>query len=583
MYSSLEGLVTALWLPVGLDAAPAFLVANAWKATLILVAAFGAAFLLRRASASLRHLLWSAAVVCIVLLPLVSLALPSWRLAQPAALAAGTAAVRPLSERFGSVVIAAALTPAAAAEAAVRPSRGGVSHLKSLEAPGIAAVLIGVWALGFCLMAARLGSGVRRVREMARGAQQTQASDWSPLWAQLTARLALRRPVALLRSTRVTIPMTAGFRRPVILLPKDADEWPAERRWVVLAHELLHVQRADYCLWMLARLACALYWFHPLVWLAAARLRQEAEQACDDGVLRLGAAAPAYAEHLVSLARGWSLGRTAELSAMAMAQPSHLESRVRALLDPARNRREVSRRGRCWIALAAALVLAPLAAVRAPAQAQQDPGCSLRATVSDSSGARLPGAFVTVQRLGDQSKAVAVASDAGEFAFASLPAGQYVIEIRKPGFRLYQQTVELSSGAHESLDITVDVGSVSEQLEIVGKAPARAEESRPAGPRRRIRVGGNVQASRLITEIRPVYPEELQREGVEGMVVLDAVILTDGSLGNLRLANDLVEVDQRLVDAATEAVRFWRYKPTLLNGLPVEVVTTITLNFRLER
>lgn len=138
------------------------------------------------------------------------------------------------------------------------------------------------------------------------------------------------------------------------------------------------------------------------------------------------------------------------------------------------------------------------------------------------------------------------------------------------------------SGAQESLDITLDIGSVLEEIEIVGKSSAGDDRSRPSGPPRRIRVGGNVQRSKLITEIRPVYPEELKREGVQGMVVLDAVILTDGSLGNLRLANNLVEVDQRLVSAAMEAIRYWRYEPTLLNGVPVEVVTTITLNFRLE-
>jgi TonB family protein len=443
----------------------------------------------------------------------------------------------------------------------------------------VSSALVAVWAMGFCLVACRLCIGVTRVREMTRGARELQSRDWGQASAQLAALLPLRRAVALLRSERVSIPMTAGFWRPVVLLPKGAEEWPAERRWVVLAHELLHVQRADYSLWMLARLACALYWFHPLVWLAAARLRKEAEQACDNGVLRLGAAAPAYAEHLVSLARGWSLARTAELSAMAMAQPSHLESRIRALLDPTRNRRETSRRTRLGIALAAVLVLAPLAALRAPAQAAT---ASLRGTVSDSSGARLPRALVTVQRLGDPSKAVATASDAGEFAFVSLPAGEYVVEIRRPGFQIQRESVKLLSGAQQSLDFTLDIGSVLEEIEIVGKSSAD-ERSRTSGPPRRIRVGGNVQRSKVISEIRPVYPDELQREGVEGVVVLDAVILTDGSLGNLRLANDLVEVDPRLVSAAAEAIRFWRYEPTLLNGVPVEVVTTITLNFRLER
>jgi TonB family protein len=571
MCSSCEGFVLALLLPTGWDSVPAFLAANAWKATVILVAAFGTALLLRRASAAHRHLVWSAAVLSLVLLPLASLVLPNWY----AALPTGSEMVWPapaatLNEPASSIAGHAV----AQTQNTVDP---GGFHPGSAPLSMSAVLVAVVWAMGFCLVAGRLWIGRRRVSELARGAQRLETRDWSQASAQLAALLPLRRPVALLRSERVSIPMTAGFRRPVILLPKDAAEWPAERRWVVLAHELLHVQRADYSLWMLARLACALYWFHPLVWLAAARLRKEAEQACDNGVLRLGAEAPAYAEHLVSLARGWSLARTAELSAMAMAQTSHLESRIRALLDPARNRREVSRRSRLWIAFAAVLVLAPLAALRAPAQAA---AASLQGTVSDISGARLPGALLTLRRVGDESKAVARTNDAGEFAFVSLPAGEYVIEVRKPGFQLQQESVKLVSGAHESLDITVNLGSVVEEIEIVGKSSAASE--RPSGPPRRIRVGGNVQRSKLITQIRPVYPEELKREGVEGMVVLEAVILTEGSLGNLRLANNLVQVDERLVNAAMEAIRYWRYEPTLLNGVPVEVVTTITLNFRLE-
>jgi outer membrane biosynthesis protein TonB len=66
------------------------------------------------------------------------------------------------------------------------------------------------------------------------------------------------------------------------------------------------------------------------------------------------------------------------------------------------------------------------------------------------------------------------------------------------------------------------------------------------------------------------------------MVVLDAVLATDGSLKDLRVANNLVDVDPRLVNAATEAIRFWRYEPTRLNGEPVEVLTSITIDFRLE-
>jgi protein TonB len=100
-----------------------------------------------------------------------------------------------------------------------------------------------------------------------------------------------------------------------------------------------------------------------------------------------------------------------------------------------------------------------------------------------------------------------------------------------------------------------------------------------AGAPQRIRVGGNVQAAKLIRMVRPEYPAELQQLGIQGTVVMRAVISTTGDLLIVQAIN--AEGDARLANAALDAVRLWKYQPTLLNGQPVEVVTTITVDFRL--
>ena len=92
-----------------------------------------------------------------------------------------------------------------------------------------------------------------------------------------------------------------------------------------------------------------------------------------------------------------------------------------------------------------------------------------------------------------------------------------------------------------------------------------------------ILVGGRVQAARILEKIRPVYPPEAIEEGISGTVTLKAIIARDGTIKQLILQ----EGHPMLAPAAIEAVRRWRYKPTVLNGKPVEVQTVIDVIFNL--
>jgi hypothetical protein len=157
------------------------------------------------------------------------------------------------------------------------------------------------------------------------------------------------------------MPLTWGALRPSILLPAEADAWPEERRRVVLLHELAHVARRDCLVQTLAAVCCAAYWFHPGAWWAARKMREEREQACDDRVLAAGARASDYAGHLLDVARAYRTPLCA--AAIAMAAPSQLEGRVRAVLEPRRDRRAITRRTGAVCAGAVLLASAPLAAV----------------------------------------------------------------------------------------------------------------------------------------------------------------------------------------------------------------------------
>ena len=133
-----------------------------------------------------------------------------------------------------------------------------------------------------------------------------------------------------------------------------------------------------------------------------------------------------------------------------------------------------------------------------------------------------------------------------------------------------------------------DVGPLGPAIVGPAPGPLSLDPVGPAGPpappapdtsHRRIKTGGQVEAARLISRQDAIYPDLARRAGIQGDVVLHAIISTDGRILELRV----VTGSPLLVRAAVDAVQQWRYKPTLLDGEPVEVETTITVTFILGR
>ena len=530
----------------------AFLYDAALKATVILGVAFLITWALRRSSAATRYFIWTCALAAILAIPMLSAWMPRWGVGLPAP------AVRAISGR--SVVPDAAPEPVDSSQPAPsRPSR-------AIPWP------IAIWLAGASIALGRLALGHFRLWLSRHSARTVRALEWTGLLDETSALLKLRRTVALLRCDETDVPLACGVFKAAVLLPGASEQWDAERRRVVLLHELTHAARMDPLLHLMARVAAALYWFHPLAWLAAARFRREQERSCDDAVVRAGAGQSAYAGHLVELARSMSPA-TAYSAALGMASTSGLEQRVRALLDPHRDRRGL-RRGVCLAGIAAVLAaVIPLAALHAQ---NGGPVASLAGSVYDAGGAVVPGVLILLTS-NKSAQEAARANDAGEYKFSGIPAGTYTMQIRARGFAEFQKAIVLTAGAAQQMSITLDLGQVTEAVEVVGKGPRPQEAAIP----RRIRVGGNVQASKLISSVKPLYPAGAEAAGIEGTVLLRAVISVEGNLLGVSVMN--TSVDAELAKAAMDAVQQWRYQPTLLNGEPVEVVTTIAVTFRLER
>src|SRR3954469_5886406 len=406
------------------------------KATIVFLTAGLASFLLRGRSAAMRHMVWTLALVGVLILPALSFALPRWQLdlvtiesassfplpASRFQLPASSSQLAPSSSQFSasSSQLPAPSSPLSASSAFVRTPTS-TRTLVSLPA-----TLFGVWMIGALLILGRLVAGVLAVQWMSR---RTELGLDAPCRAQaksLAAELGISSRIVFLRSRGAAMPMAWGLLRPAVLMPADADHWPAERLRIVLLHELAHVKRRDCLTHMLAQVSCALHWFNPLAWVAARHVRTERERACDDLVLAAGTRGPDYADQLIEIARVMRAGRFPAVLAgasLAMAHRSELEGRLMAILDPSVPRAGLSRLRTSAATTIFALGVLPLASLQPWQIATADQPQPQQATTAPAPPAPTPQPALpraSTPGSADEQRVIRNARQAGEIAATSV-------------------------------------------------------------------------------------------------------------------------------------------------------------------
>lgn len=372
---------------------------------------------MRSASAATRHMVWLIALVALAALPAMKGVLPAWSPPGSATLiralpagARGEAPPPPASaavadrsvassprnsairndadpnsaaptrgpvEQHGGADEAATVTRATgdAAESSGVATRTRGSGSETRNAAGLAGLaerlqwgwlLAALWAAGALALLARLGAGVAAVVRVSRIGRPLRHGPAHATARRLSSEAGIRAP-RLLEVRDDLMPMAWGVLRPTVALPASAANWSRARLEAVLRHEIAHLRRRDPLSQWLADLVCAVHWFNPLAWYAAARLRAERELACDDEVLAAGSRPTDYAAELVGVAR--SLRARAPSPALPMARPSQLTARVEAALDAGRRRTRVSERALAAALAVALMIAAPVAALAPGAEA----------------------------------------------------------------------------------------------------------------------------------------------------------------------------------------------------------------------
>jgi beta-lactamase regulating signal transducer with metallopeptidase domain len=353
----------------------------ALKGFVLLAAIALLAIAMRRASAARQHMIWLLGVLGLLLLPLMSAALPAWRVdflpewltaetedpAAPPAIASPITINRSEQAPMTSAIPKADIAPVEPAVAPASPIAPLPDTVAATEPrrQSLITWLIWLWAAGALLAFLPTLAGLWQLAGLRRNSTPVRDESWLAMLDQVSAMLKLRRRVRLLCSPAAAMPLTFGAWRPVLLLPTEADTWPVERRRLVLLHELAHIRRADWLTQMAAQAACALHWFNPLAWLSGRQMQVLREQACDDLVLACGARASDYAEELLAIAARRHERPFLALAAVPMARRSGLESRLRAVLDSRRNRTSLTAATALAAILLLTAVLVPLAMLQA--------------------------------------------------------------------------------------------------------------------------------------------------------------------------------------------------------------------------
>ena len=340
------------------------LVAIAVKTGLLLAVVAAACRVLEHRSAACRHLLWTVALLMSLVLPIAIAVLPSYL--------AVTLPWRGPGPELPSGF----------------PSAGPISRMP------LTCVITGIWLCGAMLLLVREACAAAGIRHRVRQASHSLSLGWMVSWSRVSRDHRIDRNLRILESSLVRSPCICGVLRPILLLPECGIDWSESRRQQALTHELAHLRRLDHLSSAMARLACVVHWYNPLVWQAARHMKLLQEQACDDAVLRSGGAPSEYAQFLLDLARHSLSDTGVPVTVIGMSRRSLLHERVIAILDSRRTRPDVKTLEGwmiCLIMCGLALLLATSITVGAH-EALQAPGV-LEPPASprcDTGGSRTP-------------------------------------------------------------------------------------------------------------------------------------------------------------------------------------------------
>ena len=565
----------------------------AYSAQVTCVIAIGAMLgtIVRVDAAGVRYVYWRALLALCLVLP--------WLQVRRSIVVAMSPASTIVSTPLGSITAsAAASTPAAVA-----------TDWMALAAWALAA--------GVMFHVCRTAIGLWRLRRLRRAGVLAPECD---VHAEMQQLLRARAEIRYVPSGQ---PVTFGLWRPVVLLPELLNSQSPDIQRVVLCHELFHVRRRDWIWVVVEELVKSVLWFHPAVLWLVSRVRQAREEVVDELTVLATSQRRAYIEALLVFADS-----PTQAPAAAFARRAHLFQRMLLISKEAvmSSRRILASMAAMTVVVAAGVWSAasvfPMtqtviaqgrtggpgavtsSSEAGPLERQAKPvtpenpiprrtfSVQPQTPSDDASGVVVVTVRVVVDRQGRVGEARSLGGARGgraatpqpvsppseAFAKAAIDAvRQWQYEPPADGPIAFDVTFAFTSGAEARL-LSHGAPAFVAGSSTVMPPPAPPPPPPPGWAEGALRVGGNVVMPLKTKHVAPVYPALAKSAAVQGVVILEVIVGADGHVADARVLRSIPLLDP----AALDAVRQWEFTPTRLNGSPVPVVMTATVQFTLN-
>ena len=457
-----------------------------------------------------------------------------------------------------------------------------------------------VLALGAAARLAWLVLGLSRLRSLRASAPPAGAPPFDDLQATIGTRASIRW------CDRLDHPVTFGFRNPVVLLPPSVASLPPAAARALVAHELFHVRRGDWAWLLLEEAIRAIFWFHPAVWWLVSRIQLAREAVVDELSILATNARRAYMDTLLTFAGDLPLSPVT-----AFSRRRHLFYRIMLLSQE--GSMSSARLAAGTLVLCAVLGASGVAAARVfplqqaprdtvPGQLSPEQRMVLDKAVDQARDAlaREPNApdlhhkvaQALISRILRDSQLTSIERQSlikeaiGEEDSALAIRPDYLEALRLKD-TLLRMLAASTADPGERAALIAQAQAARDRADVIQLKTAPPPPPPPPAPSpfdtelggvKPLRVGANIKPPIKVKDVRPVYPQEARDAYVQGVVIAEILVDGQGKVADARILRSVPMLDQ----AALDAVRQWEYVPVHLNGNPVPVIMTVTVNFTLQ-